>query len=79
MHDEEFGEFDEEIPGDEVLQVVERSDGITTRSVAAAVGLPEDEAEERLEALRASGEIERDTDDEWFVPEQAGADDPYVF
>lgn len=79
MHDDEFGGFDDEIPGDEVLQVVERSDGVTTRGVAAAVGLPQDEAEERLEALRASGEVEQDADGEWFVPEQAGADDPYVF
>lgn len=79
MHDDEFGGFDDAAPGDEVLQVVERSDGVTTRSVAAAMGLPEDEAEERLEALRASGEVEQDTDGYWFVPEQAGADDPYVF
>lgn len=79
MHDDEFGGFDDEVPGDEVLQVVERSDGVTTRGVAAAVGLPQDEAEERLEALRASGEVEQDDGGEWFVPEQAGADDPYVF
>lgn len=79
MHDDEFGGFDDEVPGDEVLQVVERSDGVTTRSVAAALGLPKDEAEDRLEKLRASGEVEQDSDGHWFVPEQAGADDPYVF
>lgn len=79
MYDDEFGGFDDEVPGDEVLQVVERSDGVTTRSVAAAMGLPKDEAEDRLEKLRASGEVEQDSDGYWFVPEQAGADDPYVF
>lgn len=74
--DDEFGD---EAPGDEILQVVERSDGVTTRGVAAAIGLPEEKAEERLENLRASGEVEQDMDGHWFVPEQAGADDPYVF
>jgi DNA-binding IclR family transcriptional regulator len=81
MDDEfdEFDEFGEAAPGDDVLQVVERSEGITTRGVAAAVGMPEERAEDVLEDLLASGEVERDADGEWIVPEQAGADDPYVF
>lgn len=76
---DEFDEFGEAAPGDDVLQVVERSEGITTRGVAAAVGMPEEQAEDVLEDLLASGEVERNADDEWIVPEQAGADDPYVF
>jgi DNA-binding IclR family transcriptional regulator len=76
---DEFDDFDDAAPGDDVLQVVERSDGITTRGVAAAVGMPEEEARDVLENLQASGEVERTADDEWISPERAGADDPYVF
>lgn len=76
---DDFDDFDEAAPGDDVLQVVERSDGVTTRGVAAAVGMPEEEARDVLENLQASGEVERTADEEWISPEQAGADDPYVF
>jgi DNA-binding IclR family transcriptional regulator len=76
---DDFDDFDDAAPGDDVLQVVERSDGITTRGVAAAVGMPEEEARDVLENLQASGEVERTADDEWISPERAGADDPYVF
>ena len=76
---DDFDDFDDAAPGDDVLQVVERSDGVTTRGVAAAVGMPEEEARDVLENLQASGEVERTADDEWISPERAGADDPYVF
>lgn len=76
MYSDEFGE---EAPGDDVLQVVERSDGVTARGVAGALGLGTEEARERLDALQASGEIAEAADGTWIVPEQAGADDPYVF
>jgi len=76
MYDDEFGE---EAPGDDVLQVVERSDGVTARGVAGALGIGTEEAKERLAALQASGEIAEATDGTWIVPERAGADDPYVF
>ena len=76
---DDFDDFDDAAPGDDVLQVVERSDGVTTRGVAAAVGMPEEGARDVLENLQASGEVERTADDEWISPERAGADDPYVF
>ena len=76
---DDFDDFDDAAPGDDVLQVVERSDDSTTRGVAAAVGMPEEGARDVLENLQASGEVERTADDEWISPERAGADDPYVF
>lgn len=76
---DDFDEFDEAAPGDDVLQVVERSEGITTRGVAAAVGMPKEEARDVLQNLQASGEVERNAEDEWVSPEHAGSDDPYVF
>lgn len=76
MYDDEFGE---EAPGDDVLQVVEQSDGVTARGVAGALGIGTEEAKERLAALQASGEIAEATDGTWIVPERAGTDDPYAF
>lgn len=78
--DDEFDDgFGDAAPGDDVLQVVERSDGVTARGVAGALGIGTEEAKERLQALQASGEIEETGDGTWLVPERAGADDPYVF
>ncbi|MFC7175843.1 hypothetical protein [Halosegnis marinus] len=80
MYDDDgFDEFGEEAPGDDVLQVVERSDGVTARGVAGALGIGTEEAKERLRDLRANGEVEEAADGTWIVPMQAGADDPYVF
>jgi predicted ArsR family transcriptional regulator len=78
MTDGEFGGSDDAAPGDDVLQVVERSDGVTARGVAGALGIGTEEAKERLRSLQASGEIE-EVNGVWLVPERAGADDPYVF
>lgn len=80
MRDQSFdGGFGDEAPGDEVRQIVESTDGITTHGVAAVMGVPEDKAREVLEDLQASGEVERDADGEWFLPSNAAADDPYIF
>jgi hypothetical protein len=76
MYDDELGE---EAPGDDVLQVVEGSYGVTARGAAGAPGTGTEEAKERLAALRDSGEIAEATDGTWVVPERAVADDPYVF
>ena len=79
MHEADAGRRDDEAPGDDVLQMIERSDGVRARGVAGALGIGTEEAKERLQRLQASGEIEKNADGEWVVPERAGADDPYAF
>ena len=73
------GGFDDDTPGDDVLQVLEQSDGVTARGIAGAIGIGTEEAKERLRRLQDAGEVEQDADGTWVVPEIAGADDPYAF
>lgn len=83
MHDagwDEFDEFgDEGSPAEEVIEVVASSEGATARSIAASLRFPLEEVRELLEELHANGEVEREGDDLWVVPDMAGPDDPYIF
>ncbi|WP_435194920.1 hypothetical protein [Natronomonas sp. EA1] len=76
-----YGDFEngDEAPGDEVRRIIEEADGLSTRGVATTLGMPEHEAEEVIEELSASGEIERDGDGLWVAPGAGGPDDPYIF
>jgi DNA-binding IclR family transcriptional regulator len=66
-------------PADEVVQVVAASEGVTARGIAASLRFPVDEVTELLEELHANGELERDGDGLWVVPNRAGPTDPYMF
>ena len=66
-------------PADEVVQVVASSEGATARSIAASLRFPVEEVKELLEELHANGEVEKDGDGLWVVPDMAGPDDPYIF
>ena len=86
MHDEwddggfGGGGFDDEgSPTEDVIEVLTASDGATARSIAASLRLPADEVREMLEDLHANGEVEKDGDGLWVVPDMAGPDDPYIF
>jgi hypothetical protein len=41
--------------------------------------MPADEVKEMLEDLHANGEVEKDGDGLWVIPDMAGPDDPYIF
>jgi predicted ArsR family transcriptional regulator len=81
MHDEwdDGGFGDEGSPTEDVIEVLTASDGATARSIAASLRFPVDEVREMLEDLHADGEIEKDGDGLWVVPDMAGPDDPYIF
>jgi len=87
MHDSEWtdggfddgGFEDEGSPSEEVIEVLTASDGATARSIAASLRYPVDEVREMLEDLHANGEVEKDGDGLWVVPDMAGPDDPYIF
>jgi predicted ArsR family transcriptional regulator len=80
--DDEFndgGLGDDGSPTEQVLEVLAASDGATARSIAASLRMPADEVTEMLEDLHTNGEVEKDGDDLWVVPDMAGPDDPYIF
>lgn len=83
MNDLEGGtgswEDDEETPADEVVRVVAESEGTSARGIATALRYPVEEIEDVLEDLRANGEVEKDSEGMWVVPDAAGPDDPYIF
>jgi len=81
MHDEwdDGGFGDEGSPTEDVIEVLTAADGATARSIAASLRFPVDEVREMLEDLHADGEIEKDGDGLWVVPDMAGPDDPYIF
>jgi len=83
MNDLEGGtggwEDEEERPADEIVQVVAESEGTSARGIATALRYPVEEVEDVLEDLRASGEVERDAEGQWVVPDAVGPDDPYIF
>ncbi|MFC7228263.1 DUF4423 domain-containing protein [Salinirubellus salinus] len=81
MHDEwdDGGFGDEGSPTEDVIEVLTASDGATARSIAASLRFPVEEVREMLEDLHANGEIEKDGDGLWVVPDMAGPDDPYIF
>jgi hypothetical protein len=66
-------------PADEVVQVVASSEGATARGIAASLRFPVEDVEDLLEELHANGEVEKDGDGLWVVPDMAGPDDPYIF
>jgi hypothetical protein len=70
---------EEETPADEVVRLVAESDGTTARGIATALRYPVEEVEDVLEDLRANGEVEKDADGTWVVPDAVGPDDPYIF
>jgi len=72
-------EDDEETPADEVVRVVAESDGTSARGIATALRYQVEEVEDILEDLRANGEVEKDADGMWVVPDAVGPDDPYIF
>ena len=82
MHGSEWddGGFDDDgSPTEDVIEVLTASDGATARSIAASLRMPADEVKEMLEDLHANGEVEKDGDGLWVVPDMAGPDDPYIF
>ena len=83
MNDLEGGtgswEDDDETAADEVLRVVAESEGTSARGIATALRYPVEEVEDVLEDLRANGEVEKDADGTWVVPDAVGPDDPYIF
>jgi hypothetical protein len=84
MNDPEGGhgggwEDDEETPADEVVRVVAESEGTSARGIATALRYQVEEVEDILEDLRANGEVEKDADGMWVVPDAVGPDDPYIF
>ena len=70
---------EEETPADEVVRVVAESEGTSARGIATALRYPVEEVEDVLEDLRANGEVEKDADGMWVVPDAVGPDDPYIF
>ena len=83
MNDLEGGtgswEDEEETPADEVVRVVAESEGTSARGIATALRYPVEEVEDVLEDLRANGEVEKDSEGMWVVPDAVGPDDPYIF
>ena len=74
-----WGDDDDETPADEVLRVVAESEGTSARGIATALRSQVEEVEDILEDLRANGEVEKDADGMWVVPDAVGPDDPYIF
>jgi predicted ArsR family transcriptional regulator len=77
FNDGGFG--DDDSPTEQVIEVLAASDGATVHSIAVSLRMPADEVEEMLEDLHANGEVEKDEDGLWVVPDMAGPDDPYIF